>query len=282
MKKAIFSLALALFFIIPVFAQLNDAINYQAVVRDSSGNIYQCGIVNFKISLLRGSENGPIVYEEEHLGDSTNNYGLINLNVGEGIPTTNSTGNSYIYNTIDWGNQKHFLKIEIDIYGTGYEWMGTSELASVPYSLHSIKAKELDKPFDAGIEQYLMQTPIESTLASDTIVIITDIDYKPKKIVIFMQCIGVSGSVIGESDCDWFDRDQDGLGYSRLTYYDSLSNKNTELIENTRKVGMIFGDVQNFQYWEVETYEGYIKLFPGESQGLPPFVTNVKLIWEVK
>ena len=80
-----------------------------------------------------------------------------------------------------------FLKIEIDIYGTGYEWMGTSELASVPYSLHSIKAKELDKPFDAGIEQYLMQTPIESTLASDTIVIITDIDYKPKKIVIFIK-----------------------------------------------------------------------------------------------
>jgi len=282
MKKVLFSLTIVLFSIVSVLAQLNDAFNYQAVVRDSTGNIYQCGMVNFKISILRQSQNGPVEYAEVHLGDSTNNYGLVNLRIGEGVPTTNTTGNSYIFSAIEWGTQKHFLKIEIDLYGNGWHWMGTSELSSVPYSLHAIEAKKLDKPFDAGIEQYIMQAPLESTLANDTIVIITDIDYQPKKIILFMQFTGISGSVIGESDSDWYDRDQDGYGDTKLTYYDSLSNKHTEIIENSKKIGMIYQDSQNFQYWEVDTYEGYMTIYPGESQGQPPYVSDVKLIWEVK
>ncbi|HDR68519.1 MAG TPA: hypothetical protein ENN61_05650, partial [Bacteroidaceae bacterium] len=68
---------------------------------------------------------------------TTGEGGLITLNIGEGSQLSGS------FSGIDWGESDHFVKIEMDPEPektSGYVHMGTSQLLSVPYSLHSDKA----------------------------------------------------------------------------------------------------------------------------------------------
>ena len=64
-------------------AQVPDAINYQAVVRNNSGEVLANQNVFFRISILQGSEAGTVMYSETHTV-STNAFGLVNQKVGEG------------------------------------------------------------------------------------------------------------------------------------------------------------------------------------------------------
>jgi uncharacterized protein (TIGR02145 family) len=62
----------------------------------------------------------------------SNQVGVFNLNIGQGNV---QSGN---FADIDWGTDKYFLNIAMDISGgTNYVDMGTSQLLSVPYSLHT-------------------------------------------------------------------------------------------------------------------------------------------------
>lgn len=116
---------------ISVFAQTPQSFKYQAVVRDVSGNVIPNQLVALKISLLVGSESGLVVYSEIHNG-TTNQFGLISLDIGNG---TVETG---IFSAIDWRLDNYFLKLEIDATGgSDFQFMGTSQLLSVPYALHT-------------------------------------------------------------------------------------------------------------------------------------------------
>lgn len=64
-------------------AQVPDAFNYQAVVRNSSGEVIANQNVSFRISILQGSESGAVLYSETHTV-STNAFGLVNLKIGDG------------------------------------------------------------------------------------------------------------------------------------------------------------------------------------------------------
>jgi uncharacterized protein (TIGR02145 family) len=131
MRKLSLSCFLTLSLIVGVFAQSPQSFKYQAVVRDLSASIIANQLVSLKISLLVGSETGLIVYAETHSG-TTNQFGTITLDIGKG------SVESGIFSAIDWRLDNYFLKLEIDpTGGSDFQLMGTSQLLSVPYALHT-------------------------------------------------------------------------------------------------------------------------------------------------
>jgi uncharacterized protein (TIGR02145 family) len=120
-----------------VFSQAPEKINYQAVIRNSSNELLINQDVSIKVSILDEISSTTALYSEEHTV-STNAYGLVNLEIGDGtIPTGN-------FSTINWDSGERFLKIEIDENGgSSYTEMGVVQLLSVPYALYAKSANNL-------------------------------------------------------------------------------------------------------------------------------------------
>jgi hypothetical protein len=138
-----FSTILLLFLGLILSAQTPQSIKYQTVARDGAGNVLADRDVSFRISILKGSANGSTDYSETHSG-TTNTFGLINLEIGNGLPVTN------IFSEINWGSDIYFVKVEMDPNGgSSYQWMGTSQLLSVPYALY---AKNVQNNNDADAD----------------------------------------------------------------------------------------------------------------------------------
>ena len=125
-------LSIAMIFILAISnAQTPQKFNYQAVARDTSGNLFTNKNVSFRISILQGSADGTNVYQETHQ-KTTNAYGQATLIIGLG---TVVSGN---FNTINWGSNSYYIKTEMKLQGgADYILMGTSQLLSVPYALYS-------------------------------------------------------------------------------------------------------------------------------------------------
>lgn len=114
--------------VLTTFAQSPAGFNYQAVLRDASGNIRANANVAIRIDIIKTSATGTSVYAETFAA-TTNTFGLINLQVGKGTVVSGT------FNTIDWSTGSYFIKITID----GTE-MSTSQMMSVPYALYASKA----------------------------------------------------------------------------------------------------------------------------------------------
>lgn len=133
MKKLIVCVVISVI-AITVSSQPPQAFKYQAVVRDNSGQILQNQAIGVRISIHHGTAGGPIVYQEL-FSVSTNEFGLINLDIGTGTPT------GYPFTNISWSSGNKFLQLEIDPSGgTSYITMGTSQLLSVPYAMYAGEA----------------------------------------------------------------------------------------------------------------------------------------------
>ena len=125
---------------ISLFAQAPEAVNYQAVARDGSGNLLANQALDVKMGIYAGPGASVLAYEETH-SVTTNQFGLFSVRIGEG------TASSGVFANIDWGADEHALKVEVDD-GSGYVEMGTGQLVSVPYSLY---AKESMVATDMGM-----------------------------------------------------------------------------------------------------------------------------------
>jgi len=113
------------------FSQTPQYFKYQALVRDSLGAILPDTEVEIQISLLEGSPNGIAKYVELHQ-DTTNPFGLVNLNIGSG---TVVAGN---FSDLEWGDSLYFIKTELEVYGSDtLELMGISQILSVPIAIYS-------------------------------------------------------------------------------------------------------------------------------------------------
>jgi len=113
------------------FAQTPQAINYQGVARDNSGNVIANQAVSLRLSILSGSATGIAVYVETH-DLTTDGFGLFALKIGQG---TVVTGN---FDSISWGSSTYFYKVEIDpAGGDNYQLVGTNQFLSVPYALYA-------------------------------------------------------------------------------------------------------------------------------------------------
>ena len=133
--KKIYTLFLALIFAGSLMAQTPQGFKYQAVARETSGDVIADQAVGMQISILQGSTSGTAVYVET-FSPTTNEFGLMNLNIGAGTVVSGDL------TTINWSADTYFLKIEMDITGgTAYEEYGTSQLLSVPYALHAKTAE---------------------------------------------------------------------------------------------------------------------------------------------
>ncbi len=133
MKKLALFVVLFLLFI-SANAQSPQAFKYQAIVRDATGEILSNQNVSFRIGIRDGSAVGTILYQETH-ATTTNQFGIANLEIGNGTPVTG------IFADIDWGNNSKFLEVELDPYGgSAYTSMGTTQVLSVPYALYAENA----------------------------------------------------------------------------------------------------------------------------------------------
>lgn len=133
--KKLYTLTISLLLILNLAtAQVPQGFKYQTAIRDNNGAVIANKLVAIKLSLLTGSANGTAVYSEVH-NVATNDFGVANLNVGNG---TVGLGN---FSNIDWGSNTFFLKTEVDINnGTNFTFMGTSQLLSVPFAMYAAKS----------------------------------------------------------------------------------------------------------------------------------------------
>lgn len=129
MKKLIIILLLVTS--VQLLSQTPQAFKYQTVIRDASGNPIVNQDVSFKINILKGGTSGDISYSESHF-TNTNDFGLVNLEIGNGEIISGD------FSSIEWWADNYFVEISIDeTGGTNYQLLGTSQLLSVPYALHS-------------------------------------------------------------------------------------------------------------------------------------------------
>jgi uncharacterized protein (TIGR02145 family) len=103
-------------------------IPYQAVMRNADGTVMASNAVELTFMIHEGAANGNVVYQESH-SLTSNAQGLVSCVVGSGVV---SQGN---FASINWGGGAKFLHV---IMGTID--LGTQQMLSVPYALHSASA----------------------------------------------------------------------------------------------------------------------------------------------
>ena len=136
MKKILSTLLSVLFCAITFAQSVPQGINYQAVARDANGAVLMNQTLTIQFSVISDITTSAVSWQETHQ-DTTNAYGLFTAIIGNG--TTTSVGSSLTFDVVDWGSTTHFLKVEMD----GVD-MGTTQLMSAPYSLHTKTADNID------------------------------------------------------------------------------------------------------------------------------------------
>ena len=131
MKKFYAILCLAIASLTQLQAQAPQGFNYQATVRNSSGDLIVNTNVYFKFNVMQGSQTSLPVFTEIHYVP-TDDLGQVNLVIGQG------TANTGVFSELDWSLGSYYLGIELSINGANnYVAMGTTQLLSVPYALYA-------------------------------------------------------------------------------------------------------------------------------------------------
>jgi hypothetical protein len=129
MKKFYAILCVTIASLTQLQAQAPQGFNYQATVRNSSGDLIVNTNVYFKFNVMQGSQTSLPLFTEIHYVP-TDDLGQVNLVIGQGTATTGA------FSELDWSLGSYYLGIELDT-GNGYVAMGTTQLLSVPYALYA-------------------------------------------------------------------------------------------------------------------------------------------------
>ena len=131
MKKFYIFLCLAVASLTQLQAQTPQGFNYQATVRNTTGELIINSNVHFKFNVIQGAQTTVPVFTETHYVP-TDDLGQVTLIIGEG------TANTGVFSEIEWSLGSYFLGIELSIDGPNdYVAMGTTQLLSVPYALYA-------------------------------------------------------------------------------------------------------------------------------------------------
>ena len=131
MKKFYAILCIAIASLTQLQAQAPQGFNYQATVRNSSGDLIINTNVYFKFNVIQGSQTAVPIFTETHYVP-TDDLGQVNLVIGQGTPTTGT------FSALDWSQGSYYLGIELSINeANNYVAMGTTQLLSVPYALYA-------------------------------------------------------------------------------------------------------------------------------------------------
>jgi len=139
MRSILTILLLVPLFAVSVVAQTPTTMNYQGVARDLDGTVLQDQALSLRISILKDSPNGQAVYTERH-AVTTNDFGMFTLRIGAGDLRQGAL------DALPWGESSFWMQVEMDQNGgTDYSLLGSSELLSVPYAFHALRANEADR-----------------------------------------------------------------------------------------------------------------------------------------
>jgi uncharacterized protein (TIGR02145 family) len=111
------------------WSQVPGLIPYQGVARNGEGLPLADSTLNGRFSIRSGSIAGPIIWQEEQWV-TTSNLGLFTAQLGLNVPLT----------SVNWAVATKYLQIELNT-GQGFVDLGTTQLLSVPYALHSGSVK---------------------------------------------------------------------------------------------------------------------------------------------
>lgn len=134
-------------------AQVVDGINYQAVALDEdgreipgtdiNGNVLAESMFDVRFTIRSATNDGTIEYQETHADVNTDNFGLFTVVIGHGSTTTLSP--VAMLNDIDWGADKHFLEVEIDLEQDGnYKLMSNQQMMAVPYAFYALNVGDVE------------------------------------------------------------------------------------------------------------------------------------------
>jgi uncharacterized protein (TIGR02145 family) len=117
---------LAFFFSsVSLIGQTPSLIPYQAVARDGSGDLIPNQTLNIRFTIHEGSAQGGVLWQETQ-AQTTNELGIFAAMLGDVVPLSE----------LNWQQGVKFLRVEINT-GNGFLDMGSEQLLSVPYALHS-------------------------------------------------------------------------------------------------------------------------------------------------
>jgi len=109
--------------------QAPEGLNYQAVVRNTTGAALPNQAISVKFNIHHLTTTGTIVYAETQ-STTTNQFGMVNLIIGQGAVLTGQL------DSINWASGPFYCEVLIDLTGGGnYQSMGIAQLMSVPYAL---------------------------------------------------------------------------------------------------------------------------------------------------
>ena len=128
--------------------QVADGISYQAVAldengreiagQDINGNIISGKTIGVRFSVISGTPEGEILYKESHFVN-TDQYGLFSVVIGHG--DVSPDGKFEYITDINWGDDKLYLKVEIDLRRTGnFKVMGIQQMMAVPFAFHALNS----------------------------------------------------------------------------------------------------------------------------------------------
>ncbi len=152
-------------------AQAPNKFSFQAVVRNSSNQLVINQNVGIKISIESGvAPLNTINYSETHQA-TTNNNGLVTLQIGAGTATQGA------FENINWNSgQNKFIKCEIDPNGDdNYSITTTSQLLSVPFAFtanYATTAAVAETVNAVPVKYYILSCgffPSNRNIAADTI-----------------------------------------------------------------------------------------------------------------
>jgi hypothetical protein len=159
------------FFFLQVNAQAPNKLSFQAVVRNASNQLVINQNVGVKISIESGvAPLNTINYSETHQA-TTNNNGLVTLQIGGGTSTQGT------FENINWNSgQNKFIQCEIDPNGgANYAISTTSQLLSVPFALtanYATTAAVAETVTAVPVKYYILSCgvfPSNRYIAADTV-----------------------------------------------------------------------------------------------------------------
>jgi len=139
--KKIYTTVIIFLLSIWVYAQLPQAVNFQAIARDGSGNPMVNTTLQIRLSVIDSVTGGTIVYQEIR-SVATNAYGSFSFQIGV-KPDLIPIGSFQI---INWITGNKYLKIDYDPTNTQNFTLslGTIEFVSVPYAFAAEKVVYID------------------------------------------------------------------------------------------------------------------------------------------
>lgn len=120
--------------------QVPKGMNYQAVARNSTGEIINNKAIGLKISLFDLQHERRTDHYTEIHEVKTNELGLFNLVIGEGVKQLGE------YGLVPWNEENIWMEVSIRDKGQGgFSTISSSKLMAVPYAIHAVTANRLSE-----------------------------------------------------------------------------------------------------------------------------------------